>query len=57
MELKTEYSTVIDGKEHQLEEFEAKLAEVEANLGSVIEERESALKDLAQRDDQIIRYG
>ena len=48
---------MIDGKEHQLEEFEAKLAEVEANLGSVIEERESALKGLAQRDDQIIRYG
>ena len=54
-ELKTEYSTVIDGKEHQIEEYEAKISRFESDLQFVNHEKEEALKTVAQRDDTIVR--
>ena len=54
-ELKTEHSTIMDGKENQLEEFEAKTLQLESNLKALADEREEALKVVAEREDVIVR--
>ena len=45
----------MDGKENQLEEFEAKTLQLESNLKALADEREEALKVVAERDDIIVR--